>query len=188
MQYQRRLPHWDPGDAALFITWRLRGSLPTPPSDWEVLPAGRRFVALDRSLDHSPVGPHWLKNPAVAECVSKALRYGSETLQLYDLDAWVIMSNHIHILIDPRAPLPRITRAIKSYSAKEANLILGRTGEPLWQIESFDHWVRSEKEFANIVQYIEFNPVKAGLVTRPEDWRWSSAWKEAGREACATKA
>jgi REP element-mobilizing transposase RayT len=82
--------------------------------------------------------------------------------------------------------LPRITRSIKSYSAREANAILGRTGEPFWQIESYDHWVRNSDQFEKIVQYIEFNPVKAGLVAHPEEWRWSSAWKGAGQEACAT--
>jgi REP-associated tyrosine transposase len=187
MKYQRRLPHWNPEDAALFITWRLHGSLPAPQPEWLSLPAGKRFAAEDRALLHT-IGPHYLANPNVAGAVVRTLRFGEEHLHLYDLHAWVIMSNHIHILIDPHSPLPKITQSIKSYSAREANMVLGRTGEPFWQIESYDHWVRSEKEFATIVRYIEFNPVSAGLVNDPEEYLWSSAWKEdAGREACATK-
>jgi len=52
---------------------------------------------------------------------------------------------------------------------------LNRTGQQFWQQESFDHWPRDESEFLRILKYIEDNPVKAGLVRRPEDWRWSSA-------------
>jgi hypothetical protein len=55
--------------------------------------------------------------------------------------------------------------------------LLGRTGEPFWQEESFDHWVRGDEEFNRIAHYIEQNPVKAGLVKRSEDWPWSSAFR-----------
>jgi putative transposase len=68
-----------------------------------------------------------------------------------------------------------VTRAVKKTSAKQANLILGRAGHPFWQDESYDHWVRDEREFDRIVGYIEWNPVRAGLVVRVEDWPWSSA-------------
>jgi putative transposase len=71
--------------------------------------------------------------------------------------------------------LPQITHWIKGRTAREGNLLLGRTGEPFWQDESYDHWVRNEREFHRIVKYIEWNPVSAGLVTKPEDWPWSSA-------------
>lgn len=182
---RRELPHWDPEDAALFITWRLHSSVPALAPEWEVMPAGKRFVAEDRALDRLATGPHYLKHPAVAACVAKALHYGANQLDLYTLHAWVIMSNHVHILIDPRAPMARITRAIKTYSAREANVILDRTGQPFWHIESYDRWVRNSQEFEKIIRYIEGNPVAAGLVSNPEDWVWSSAQK-AGQEACGT--
>ena len=86
------------------------------------------------------------------------------------------MVNHVHILIYPESPLPKITKSIKNYSARQANLILGRTGLPFWQDESYDHWVRGPEELTKIVRYIEGNPVAAGLVNRGEDWRWSSAF------------
>ena len=60
--------------------------------------------------------------------------------------------------------------------AAAANLLLSRTGESFWQSESFDHWVRNAGEMSKIVRYIENNPVTAGLTTRAEDHRWSSAW------------
>ncbi len=68
-----------------------------------------------------------------------------------------------------------VTRAIKSYSARKANHILGRTGEPFWQDESYDHWIRKDDEINRIIRYIEWNPVRASLVERIEDWPWSSA-------------
>jgi REP element-mobilizing transposase RayT len=183
--HKRNLPHWNPGDAALFVTWRLRGSLPAPPPEWERLPAGHRFVTEDKALDKLATGPHYLKNPVIAATVAKSIQYGAGTLHLYDLHAWVITSNHVHILIDPQVPLSQLTQSIKTFSAREANKILKRTGQPFWAVESYDHWVRDRKEFENIVRYIELNPVTAGLVTNPEDWRWSSAC--AGQEARASE-
>jgi REP element-mobilizing transposase RayT len=85
------------------------------------------------------------------------------------------MPNHVHVLILPHVALPQITHWIKGTTAREANRLLGRTGELFWQDESFDHWVRNEREFHRIVAYIEENPVSAGLVATAEDWPWSSA-------------
>jgi REP element-mobilizing transposase RayT len=65
---------------------------------------------------------------------------------------------------------------IKGASAREANKILGTSGRPFWQHESYDHLVRTPEEFAKIQKYIENNPVKAGLAATPEAYRWSSAW------------
>ncbi|MBS1857150.1 MAG: transposase [Acidobacteria bacterium] len=121
----------------------------------------------------------------MADRVASALRFGARELHLYELFAWAIMPNHVHILVKPQAPLARLTHAVKTYSAREANRLLGRTELPFWQKESFDRWVRDGKEFDNIVRYIEGNPVKAGLVSSPQEWPWSSAHK-VGQEADAT--
>ena len=98
------------------------------------------------------------------------------------------MANHVHVLLQlklattqsmSQAPtfvaLKDITKRLKGYTSLEANRLLHRTGQTFWQQESFDHWVRDEGEFFRIVAYIENNPVKAGLVKRPEDWNYSSA-------------
>ena len=113
----------------------------------------------------------------MAKIVSDSLTHGAENLSLYRLSAYAVMSNHAHILIWPKALLYRITKSIKGYTARECNKLLDRTGETFWQDESFDHAVRSEEEFYRIKSYIERNPVKAGLVERPEEWPWSSAAK-----------
>ena len=142
--YKRRLPHWQPEGAAIFLTWRLRGSLPK--ELFESLPTttpGKAFVLADRELDQAGVGPRWLQDdPRVAQAVVETLRFGQDELKLYALAAWVIMANHVHILISPEAPVARIMKSIKNYSALRANEILGRRGEAFWQRESYDHWVR----------------------------------------------
>ncbi len=183
MTYYRNLPHWHPRGKALFVTWRLYGSLPRsspgPGDPSEKVSPGKRFAAQDRILDRAESGPVWLRDPRVARCVVDAIRRGDAELHQYDLHAFVVMPNHAHILLTPSASLDTITKGIKGVTAREANRILGRTGQRFWQDESFDHWVRSGAEFRCIQSYIERNPVTAGLVKTPEDWAWSSASKTA---------
>ena len=233
--YRRRLPHWQPPEKALFITWRLHGSLPasiprkrqpptakpsnrpeepgqrgaglrqarglSPPGQkpavaWTTTSQRRvatwpeaggcllesdprhgndAFLDWDNQLDSAQFGPLWLRDSRVAAIVEKALQEGASKLQLYHLHAYVVMPNHVHLLVGPNAPLERITTALKTFTARRINKILGRTGRQFWQHESFDHWVRNEEEFSRIAAYVEQNPVRAGLVKRPQDWPWSSA-------------
>ena len=173
--YERRLPHWHPPGQDIFITWRLHGSLPAQvrlPTQADS--SGRAFVNYDRTLDEARTGPLWLKDARVAGAILCALR-DAQRRNLFALCSYAVMANHVHVLLAPSAPLEQITQQIKGASAREANLILGRTGEPFWQKESFDHWVRNPGEWQKIRSYIEGNPVAAGLVARPEDWPWSSA-------------
>jgi putative transposase len=173
--YTRNLPHWQPSGKEIFITWRLYGSLPahfrTPRRED---PAGKRFRSYDRVLDLACIGPLWLSDPRIAECVVAALKKG-EMQERFQLHAYVVMVNHVHVLLEPKSPIARITRMVKGSSAREANCILGRTGMRLWQDESFDHWIRNASEWGRVRTYIERNPVMAGLVQKPEEWRWSSA-------------
>ena len=68
-----------------------------------------------------------------------------------------------------------IMQLIKGATAKEANLLLGRTGS-FWMRDYFDRYIRDAEHFRKAVRYIENNPVKAGLCDRAEDWRLGSAW------------
>ncbi|MBI3696417.1 MAG: hypothetical protein HY238_16460, partial [Acidobacteria bacterium] len=150
--YKRRLPHWDPSSAALFVTWRLYGSLPPEHirrQDRET--SGQAFARTDRILDLATAGPLWLNDTRIAQCVVDALHYGEQQLRLYDLDAWVIMANHVHVLWRPHVQLARITKSTKNYTALQANRILDCAGRPFWQHESYDHWVRNPKEHARII-------------------------------------
>jgi putative DNA methylase len=131
---------------------------------------------MDAALDRSHVGPTWLRNPKVADCVGQVLQQAATEWQLCELRAWVVMPNHVHVLLTPNQQLCRVLMTIKSASARRANRLLGRTGLPFWQEESYDHWVRSRAEESRIIRYLEFNPVRAGLATAPEEWIWSSAF------------
>jgi putative transposase len=173
--YRRNLPHWHPPGQDIFLTWRLKGSLPAHIREISsTADPGKRFLDLDRVLDRADAGPLWLREPTVADCVIAALRKAQET-RLGGVHAYVIMANHVHVLLTPSAPMDKIARLFKGATARQANLLLGTTGKHFWQDESFDHWIRTPGEWQKIRTYIERNPVAAGLVSRPEDWPWSSA-------------
>jgi putative DNA methylase len=171
--YYRHMPHFHPEGAYLFVTWHLAGSQPAPVPEVIYASPGHRFAAEDRAFAHSE-GARWLEDTRVAAGVAEVLQAGQREANLYELCAWVIMPNHVHILILPRSPPRRITHWIKGRSARVANVLLGRTG-PFWLHESYDHFVRSRRGFDRIVTYIEQNPVSAGFVSRAEDWPFSSA-------------
>ena len=173
-EYRRKLPHFHPDDVYLFVTWRLHGSLPALQPDVVYATPGHAFLAQDRALDRSQ-GPRWLGDSRLASAVAEVILAGASEKRFYELMAWAVMPNHVHVLMLPKAPLPQTTHWIKGATARAANLLLGRTGEAFWQHESYDHWARNAQERDRIAAYIEDNPVSAGLVAKPEDWRWSSA-------------
>lgn len=176
--YERNLPHWLPEGKHLFVTWRLHGSLPQAVleklrKDMEQ-EEGKRFVRFDGELDRAAFGPLWLREQKIAGIVQREI-LGTTQRGWCLTHSFVVMPNHVHLLLEPKVELEKIMQAIKGRSAKACNEVLGRQGLPFWQQESFDHWVRSAESFARIHAYIERNPVSAGLAKRPEDWRWSSA-------------
>jgi putative transposase len=171
----RRLPHIYPEDRWLFLTWHLQGAAEPgqfpPPGK---VTAGRAFVWMDRCLDTTRFGPQYLRQDAVADAVAASLERGVQ-LAHYELAAFAIMPNHVHVLLLPRVEPSKLMRSLKSASAREANRLLGQAGKPFWQRESYDHYVRSPEEWNRIVRYIENNPVKAGLSESPERYPWCSA-------------
>lgn len=181
VDYRRNLPHWFPQGASVFLTWRLYGSLPAGflghPGTGNKLTAGEEFKRADERLDRATSGPLWLRDPRIAACVVEKLSEGASRLHYYDLHAYMVMANHVHMLLTPKIEVRKLMNGLKGVTARAANKILNRTGKHFWQDESFDHWVRSEAQFARIKSYIERNPVAAGLVKKPEDWPWSSAFR-----------
>ena len=147
---------------------------------------GRAFLALDREVDKAAFGPVWPGDVRVAGLVTETLLYGESGRHFYQLRAWVILPNHMHVVLRPKTSLPVITRWLKGSSARKANLIPGRTGQAFRQDESFDHRVRDEVELERIVRYVECNPVSAGLAANACDWPWSSAGLT-GESACPTQ-
>ena len=86
----------------------------------------------------------------------------------YALHAWVVMPNHVHILMTPLKNVSLIMQRLKGVTAREANQLLCRSGTPFWQHESYDRLVRDAQEFSRIEKYLIWNPVSAGLCTSPE--------------------
>ena len=181
--YRRRLPHFHPQDAYVFLTWRLWGTLPLRVDSAARPTAGHAFVAQDRAMDRCAVGPLWLQNPYIANLVAEAILIGQGERRFYELCAWVVMPNHVHLLILPQVPIAVLMRWLKGSTSRSANRILGRTGQPFWQDESFDHYLRGSKQTGRIAAYIEGNPVSAGLARSAECWPWSSAGWQANPPA-----
>ncbi len=173
------------------MTWSLHGVLPPSISARPAkLAGGSAFVWIDRQLDMPRSGPMYLRQSTIAQLVVDSIHKGVR-LGHYELYAYVVMANHVHLLVHPHIDPSRLLKSLKGATAREANKLVGRTGEPFWQKESYDHWVRDQVEFGPIRAYIENNPVKAGLVRAPEEYPWSGASVEksldpARTSACAT--
>jgi putative transposase len=192
--YRRHLPHLHIPDATYFITFRLKGSLP-----FEVLrrlreerrnksgavetrketdpqkglfghKEGESFRRLDDLLDSGFTGPRWLGVHDVAAIVAEAIQYRDD--RQYDLLAYCIMPNHVHLVIDLAGRPDWSTYSLvnlKWYTALKCNKRLRREGA-FWQDESHDHVVRDGDELERILRYVVQNPVKAGLANHWKDW------------------
>jgi REP element-mobilizing transposase RayT len=193
--YRRDLPHQHPQGFPLFITWNLDGAHHARFSaaidgEWKRLEAepirpneslrDRKnrhekmlFAFRDNLLDRGSDGPDHLKDPQAAQIVVDSILFGVP--ERYDLYAFVVMPNHVHVLFTPRQRPSRILKVLKGYTSYQINRLQRAPGRVLWQHESYDHWARDEEEASRIIEYIENNPVRAGLCTRPQDWPFSSA-------------
>lgn len=199
--YRRNLPHIQPEGATLFVTSRLAGSLPAnvlnklrqekeamehelekitdrkERAEKADLESRRFFGVWDDALDKFCTDVKFLSDPCVADLVAESVHHRDG--RVYDLVAFTIMPNHVHLVFTPLEEckgnyfsLSKIMHSLKRYTAREANLILGREGE-FWQHENYDHYVRDEAELERIVKYVLYNPVKAGLVGDWRRWKWS---------------
>ena len=116
-------------------------------------------------------------NPDIQQIIKQNLMHWDNIR--YNLISYCIMPNHLHFIIRPLVKssesyesLAKIMFSIKSYTANECNKILVRKGR-FWQHESYDHYIRNNEELNYYVNYILQNPVKAGLVSKPEQWKGS---------------
>ena len=171
------LPHFDSPETVQFVTFRLADSLP------KAVIGGLRLQdevlqRLDHELD-TDLGACWLRRPEVASLVEGALLHFDR--ERYRLLAWGLMPNHVHVVIEmlDGHSLSEIVGTWKSFTAKRANAQLGRSGS-FWHADYFDRYMRDEGHLARTIEYVEQNPVKAGLVEVASDWPWSSAHRTAG--------
>ena len=172
------LPHFDQPGLVQGITFRLGDSLPryiaeSLAREGTDIPDAVKRARIEKYLN-AGYGACYLRDPSIARLVQNALLYFDGVR--YHAIAWVVMPNHVHVLIETVEgyPLHQILHSWKSFTAKKANQILGRSGR-FWFPEYFDRYVRDERHLSDSVRYIHWNPVKAGLVESPEDWPFSSA-------------
>ena len=171
------LPHRDEPGLHQFVTFRLADAFPGAlRSEWaalfEIEEDRRRLRKLEEYLDLGRGESH-LRLPELARMVENALRHFHG--RRYRLEAWVIMPNHVHALFIPTGEaMSKIVQSWKSYTARQANRMLGRAGV-FWEQDYWDTYMRDEEHEARTRRYIEQNPLKAKLAREPADWAWSSA-------------
>src|SRR5881275_999569 len=178
---RRHLPHWEQEGATYFVTFRLADSIPNTlltewhdelqtwlkfhPRPWDHKTAKeyeRRFVdGPEKWLDRGHGECH-LRNQRLAAIVANALRHFDR--ERYRLDAFVVMPNHVHVLVQPKSghSLSEILHSWKSFSAHSINKALHRKGD-FWMEESHDRMVRDFEELERYRDYIKENPVAAKL-------------------------
>ena len=166
------LPHFDSQDIVQFVTFRLADSLPNEAA-LRLSTAAKPETLRDDFLDEG-WGACWLRHERIARLMEQALLIFDG--QRYRLRAWTIMPNHVHVLlsITPGRSLGSIVGSWKRFTARESNVVLGRTGE-FWQRDRWDRFIRNEEHYSSTVSYIDHNPVKAGLVAEAHLWPCGSA-------------
>ena len=189
---RRHLPHWMVAERPYFVTFRLHGTLPpamvrglrkereallqagAPEADYTAC-VRRQFVKIEAVLDAAEAGMYYLEKPEIASLVLSSFDW-LESERGWRVHAVTVMPSHVHALLrnseGRNHELSRHLGELKSYTARRGNKLLGRHGS-FWQKENFDHWCRDAEKFDAAKAYIVNNPVKAGLVRRPEDWPWT---------------
>jgi REP element-mobilizing transposase RayT len=182
--HRRNLPHLYYNGGEYFITYRLADSIPLKqilhlreqiklPNDDPTLKEKKIFVKYDELLDQNENGLKYLSDEKIAGINQEKLHSLDNTV--YKLICYCIMPNHVHLvfrLLSEVHTVSDVMKLIKGSTARECNQVLMKTGK-FWQVESFDRLIRDANEMYNIINYVLNNPVKAGLVSKPEDWKYS---------------
>lgn len=191
--HRRHLPQLALAGGIYFVTFRLEDSVPQKllkrwlykryawlaehPEPWDETTRKEYqslFTALmERWLD-AGYGECLLRDePCRRELAERLLfKHGQD----YDLGDWVVMPNHVHVLVQPLGgvSLEEIMKPVKGVSARNINRLLGRSGS-LWMQESFSHIVRSLEQLKKFQRYIQTNPTKANLPAT--DFSYEQRWQ-----------
>jgi putative transposase len=185
--HRRNLPHLYFESGTYFITYRLFGSMPktilnelkeklycdlSELCELEIYKLQSILNKYETLLNNGEYLPKYLANPSIAEICKNTIHYydGNQ----YKLICYCIMPNHVHIvftLLPGNKGISKIMQSIKRVSAKKSNILLNKSGS-FWQEESYDRFVRDDKELFFTVNYVIENPVKAGLVSDWREWRY----------------
>lgn len=168
------LPHWEQEGTLQYVTFRLKDSIPKSKAD-ELIEMKRMWIAehpkpwktaeileltslFDNKINHilaQDYGECVLGIPDCCDIMFDNLKFYDR--KLYELYDFVVMPNHVHMIILPAVEMQYIMKTLKQYTARRINEYLGRKGI-LWQDEYFDRLVRSVKNYVEISAYISNNP------------------------------
>jgi len=170
------LPHRDEIGLTQLITFRLNDSLPAEKrAEWENLLKSNHHRDKRKKLEawlDGGFGACHLRRDEIAAMVENAIRAFDG--KRYQLKAWCIMPNHVHVLFRQDAPLDRIVHSWKSFTATQANRMLQRQG-PFWAPDYWDTYMRDDDHEQKAIKYVEENPVNACLARTEAEFKWSSA-------------
>ena len=167
-----------------FVTYRLYDSVPKEVlQQWQQelnqtdpeneAQQYRKLCERIANYEDQGYGQCFLKDPHIANIVQDNLLHFNG--KRYDLINWCIMPNHVHVLIEVKqGTLTDILHSWRSYTAHQANSLLARQG-PFWMEEYFDRYIRNAQHFKDVMDYIDHNPAKAGLISADSLWPWSAA-------------
>lgn len=182
--HRRNLPHLYFDDGIYFVTYRLANSFPiykqikNVSKKWNFNKFAEEFEKYDYHLSKTYNNNKYLALPEIAEICKETIHYPAGTD--YKLISYCIMPNHVHLLfqlLKGNKGISKIMQSIKRISARKSNIALNRQGN-FWQDESYDRWIRNEKELYYVIRYILLNPVNAGLVTDWEEWKYTYCDKD----------
>lgn len=193
------LPHYDAERKIQFITYRLSDSLPkatkaklkeNPYEDLSEADKEKRRDLIDSTLDKG-FGSCILKDSSCAKIIVDAWKFFDN--ERYDLIAYVVMPNHVHLLIKTKEKysVGSLVKSWKVYTSKEIRKLYAKNltdaecnsalpliikpGQAFWQREYWDRFIRDDVHFKKSIEYIFNNPVKAGLCKSIFEWQWSNA-------------
>ena len=198
--YKRNLPHYQPEYGIFVITFRLAFSLPKKIvetlkkekeefernisilkgkklQDHKNMFGRKYFETFDTFLDKYSKSPMWLSIDSIAIKVKESLHFMDN--KMYELFAYCIMPNHVHLMIKPLRKsinivysLANIMYSLKRFTANKCNRLLERKGQ-FWHNESYDHCIRDDKDFEYQLCYLLNNPIKAKLIDETKMWKHS---------------
>ena len=177
------LPHLDVSGLIQHITFHLADSLPASAldrlqSELESMPEAQRTTAHRRRMHElldAGRGCCVLMTEDCAELVEQSLFHGDG--ERYRLLCWVVMPNHVHVLVETQAgwPVGKLVQSWKRHTSRHIRTAKSMPAPALWQRDYWDRFIRNDDHLAITRSYIEQNPVKAGLVSEASRWPWGSA-------------
>jgi REP element-mobilizing transposase RayT len=198
-KHRHHLPHLQLTEQIIFLTWRLAFTLPKPmlehidqmrdtlqqiharglyTSEELYLEYYQQLEKYDTYLGKCELAGFSLCAAGIGDMITETFRFYDG--KLYELHCYCVMPNHVHLLVRPMQDEAGtfhkdsvIVQRIKSFTARQINTSRGFAGK-VWCENYFDRYIRHEKDYYKVVEYILNNPLKAGLVKDPGHWR--HAW------------